>query len=227
MKLQVVQAVRSWFLLFHSKKKHSAIYYSSSNFFEKYGFAETLTQLQNLLSVQHRPAYQVESSIFFQAIPFGATVREVVKKLGEPVHTMASSATVEGHSALIFRRKVGAIGVTSCVHFYEGRFFLAQEVVRYPTVMQADFCIVSAVKDLARVCLESLGASSVVRGACGASVSIDRSVYLRIDYITGDRLVWQKLTGQRQKEAGKSLFKSMEFWGSQLIKQRSEVPLGE
>lgn len=182
------------------KRMYSASF-TKDDYFERYSFAGTLNQLLKVLQATPSPVLLTQEKVCFQNIPFGTSLKEVVKVMGKPQHEVSAQAEVPGHKAFIFKRKVGPIGVTSCLHFLHGKLFLAQCVVRHPSPEEVAYMASVLQEKFPPVHPQEVKTSFAICDGLGNQVVLDQTSYLRINYIWADEGVRYALhaLARRQK----------------------------
>lgn len=160
-------------------------YYSSrEDYYHSILRDDSLTRLSMLLKEHIHAPNNPEIDIRFRNIAFNTFINQVVKKLGKPRFTIDNKAYVKGHKILFYRFKIDKYKTVAQLHFLNGFFFYGKYT--FKNINQADSLKINSILKSKYFFLpETENTFSRVKDQHNNVISVEKSMYLNIKYISG------------------------------------------
>ncbi len=167
--------------------RYNSFYQERESFYRSFINQYYLDFAHQLLSHENISSYLTNTIIAPQDIPFGASPRKVIWKIGMPSFQVKDINDFKDHKILFYRTKLLRQKVLIQFHFINGFFYYSQlsflsftektNSILYDSIKAKYQCSATSFENDDKIHMQDI---------CGNKLIIEKGVYLTVSYITGD-----------------------------------------
>ncbi|AKQ44427.1 hypothetical protein TH63_00295 [Rufibacter radiotolerans] len=193
-----------------SKNKSDAGVLNKKEYFDRVNYVRTASGLRKALMEQKHLSSNTSAPIDFKGLAFGATIRAAKQILGKPELHANKEEEVSGHEVLFYFSSLGSARVTECLHFLNGRFIMAQTIIKRPKPEKTKAVLASVLEQYGL--LKDITEGITPEGffpVCDQSrnrIEVHYAFDLMLTYVTGDADVFSLVEAAPAQEWYKGSF---------------------
>ncbi len=166
--------------------RYHAFYREKESFYRSFINQYYLDFAHQLLSQEHQSPYLTNTLIAPHDIPFGASPRKVIWKIGMPSFQVKDINDFKDHKILFYKTKLLRQKVLIQFHFINGYFYFSQ--LSFLSFTEKTNSVLSNSIKSKYQCSGPLEDFDKIymTDICGNKMIIEKGVYLTVSYITGE-----------------------------------------
>jgi len=182
--------------------RYSSFYQERESFYRSFINQYYLDFAHQQLAQEHYTSHPTNTLIAPQDIPFGASPRKVIWKIGMPSFQVKDINDFKNHKILFYRTKLLRQRVLIQFHFIDGFFYYSQlsfltftektNSILFDSIRGKYECSMAAQQEEDKLVLTDI---------CSNKLIIEKGVYLTVSYVTGDSYPRQQMQAQLQKKS--------------------------
>jgi hypothetical protein len=181
--------------------RYTSFYQERESFYRSFINQYYLDFAHQQLAQEHYTSHPTNTLIAPQDIPFGASPRKVIWKIGMPSFQVKDINDFKNHKILFYRTKLLRQRVLIQFHFIDGFFYYSQlsfltftektNDILFDSIRSKYECSAAAQQEEDKLVLSDI---------CGNKLIIEKGVYLTVSYITGDNYPREQMQAQLQQK---------------------------
>jgi hypothetical protein len=181
--------------------RYSSFYQERESFYRSFINQYYLDFAHQQLAQEHYSSHPTNTLIAPQDIPFGASPRKVIWKVGMPSFQVKDINDFKNHKILFYRTKLLRQRVLIQFHFIDGFFYYSQLSFLTFTEKTNDVLFESIRgKYECSMAAQQAEDKLVLTDICSNKLIIEKGVYLTVSYITGDSYPREQMQAQLQQK---------------------------
>ncbi len=177
-------------------------YNSKEDYYRSLLRDDNISRLSSLLAEQQKAIHNSEIQVKFRKIAFGTFINQVIKKLGKPRFAIDNQKYLKGHQVLFYRFQIDSFKTIAQLHFLNGYFFYAKYTFRNLNSSELKK-VVSILKSKYFYQPQFDENITKVKDKDNNVISLEKSLYLNIKYISGNSDFTEYLNQQFLKQLEK------------------------